>query len=169
MVRLTVTLLLTLSAALLAGCGNGPAIVGTPERRLALAEVRLDPQTAREIINRYRTQKGLKPLALNPRLAEAARRHSTDLARHDRIAHKGSDGSDPWSRVRKTGYRPRLAAENVGAGQRSLKEVVQGWQQSPGHDRNLLLPDATEMGIALVTDAGTRYGTFWTLVLGAPL
>ena len=164
MMRLTVSLVLALSAALLAGCGNGPATLAAPEQRLALAEVRLDPQAARELINLYRARKGLKPLALNPQLAEAAKRHSTDLARYDRIAHKGSDGSDPWSRVRKAGYRPRLAAENVGAGQRSLKEVVEGWKHSPGHDRHLLLP-----GIALVTDAGTRYGTFWTLVLGSPL
>ncbi len=169
MVRPTVALLLILVAALLAGCGSGPGAVGVSERGVMLAEVRLDPQAARDLINRYRAQKGLQPLALNPRLAEAARRHSADLARHDRLAHRGSDGSNPWSRVRKAGYSPRLAAENVGAGQRSLAEVVQGWKRSPGHDRNLLLPDATEMGIALVTDAGTRYGTFWTLVLGTPL
>jgi uncharacterized protein YkwD len=59
-----------------------------------------------------------------------------------------------------------LTAENVGTGQRSLSEVFKGWQQSPGHNANLLLSDAREMGIALVVDPDTEYKTFWTLVLG---
>ena len=95
--------------------------------------------------------------------------HSKDLARFDRISHHGSDGSDPWDRVKRTGFRAKLAAENVGTGQSSLKEVIKGWKDSPGHNANLLLKDATHMGIALVYDPKTEYRAFWTLVLGAPL
>jgi uncharacterized protein YkwD len=46
--------------------------------------------------------------------------------------------------------------------------VLQGWKKSRGHNRNLLLPDATQMGIALVINPDNRYRTFWTLVLGKP-
>lgn len=169
MLRLFVPLLLVLAVATLAGCAEGPSHFAAPDRRLSVAEVQLDPESARAAINDYRARKGLQPLTLNPRLTKAAKRHSADLARHDRISHKGSDGSNPWKRVNGAGYEPRLAAENVGAGQRSLGEVIQGWKDSPGHNRNLLLPDATQMGIALVKDPGTRYGTFWTLVLAKPL
>ena len=35
--------------------------------------------------------------------------------------------------------------------------------------KNLLLPDATHMGIALVQNPTSEYKTFWTLVLGKPL
>lgn len=131
--------------------------------------VKLDAIAARDLINAYRREKGLKPVALNSRLTKAAMAHSRDLARFDRISHHGSDGSDPWDRVKRSGYRAKLAAENVGTGQANLKEVFKGWQNSPGHNANLLLKDATEMGIALVYDPKTEYRTFWTLVLGSPL
>lgn len=107
-------------------------------------------------------------MTLERKLTTAAARHSNDLARVDKISHTGTDGSNPWKRVKRTGYQPQLAAENVGAGQRSFAEVLQGWKESPGHNKNLLLADATHMGVALKTNPNSRYQTFWTLVLGTP-
>ncbi|MBO0742868.1 MAG: CAP domain-containing protein [Hyphomicrobiaceae bacterium] len=129
----------------------------------------LDPDKARELINAYRRQKGLKPLKLNAALTEAAKAHSRDLAKWDRISHYGSDGSNPWDRVKRAGYNAKVAAENVGTGQASLEEVIKGWQASPGHNKNLLLADVEHMGIALVQDPRTEFKTFWTLVVGASL
>ena len=129
----------------------------------------LDPDKARELINAYRKEKGLKPLKLNAALVEAAKAHSRDLAKWDRISHYGSDGSNPWDRVKRAGYNAKVAAENVGTGQASLDEVIKGWQLSPGHNKNLLLADVEHMGIALVQDPRTEFKTFWTLVVGASL
>jgi len=50
-----------------------------------------------------------------------------------------------------------------------MEEVLKGWQQSPGHNKNLLLADVEHMGIALVQDPRTEFKTFWTLVVGASL
>ncbi len=127
-----------------------------------------DPATAQKLVNAYRAQKGLKPLKLSAKLNEAARVHSSDLAKSDRISHYGSDGSDAWERVRKTGYGPRLTAENVGTGQKSLDEVFRGWQKSPDHNANLLLRDADEMGVAMVYNPGSQFKTFWTMVVASP-
>ena len=129
----------------------------------------LDAEIARSLINDYRKQKGLKPLKLNTELTEAAKAHSRDLAKWDRISHYGSDGSNPWDRVKRTGYKARLAAENVGTGQIDFKEVLRGWEESPGHNKNLLLPDAHDMGIALVQDPKTEFKSFWTLVIGTSM
>lgn len=129
----------------------------------------LDPDFARAIINQYRKDKGLKPLRLDANLTKAAKAHSRDLAKWDRISHYGSDGSNPWDRVKRTGYKARLAAENVGTGQVSFKEVMRGWKKSPGHNKNLLLADAEHMGIALVHDPKTEFKSFWTLVVGSPM
>jgi uncharacterized protein YkwD len=128
---------------------------------------RLDPEKARDMINAYRKQSGLKPLKLNAALTEAAKNHSRDLAKWDRISHYGSDGSNPWDRVKRAGYSAKLAAENVGTGQASIDEVMKGWESSPGHNKNLLLADASDMGIALVQDSKTEFKTFWTLVVGS--
>jgi uncharacterized protein YkwD len=130
---------------------------------------KLDPEKARDLINAYRRQHRLKPLKLNIELTNAAKAHSKDLARWDRISHYGSDGSNPSDRVKRSGYDARLAAENVGTGQTAIEEVFKGWQASPGHNKNLLLRDAEHMGIALVQDPKTEFKTFWTLVVGAPL
>ena len=132
-------------------------------------QTKLDLDKARDVINAYRASKGLKALKLNPALTEAAKAHSRDLAKWDRISHFGSDGSNPWDRVKRVGYNAKVAAENVGTGQVSFDEVMKGWQESAGHNKNLLLSDATEMGIALVQDPKTEFKTFWTLVLGASL
>jgi uncharacterized protein YkwD len=129
----------------------------------------LDPDKARDLINAYRKEKGLKPLKLNAALTEAAKAHSRDLAKWDRISHYGSDGSNPWDRVKRAGYNAKVAAENVGTGQASMAEVLKGWQQSPGHNKNLLLADVEHLGIALVQDPRTEFKTFWTLVVGAAL
>ena len=86
--------------------------------RGALAErdyshTRLDAEKARDLVNAYRKAKGLKPLKLQPALTEAARAHARDLAKWDRISHFGSDGSNPWDRVKRAGYNAKLAAENL--------------------------------------------------------
>jgi uncharacterized protein YkwD len=140
----------------------------------ALAErdytaTRLDAERARDLVNAFRRQNGLRPLKLQPALTEAARAHSRDLAKWDRISHFGSDGSNPWDRVKRAGYNAKLAAENVGTGQITIEEVMKGWEASPGHKKNLLLPDAEHMGIALVQDPKTEFKTFWTLVIASPL
>jgi len=129
----------------------------------------LNPELARDLINGYRKQKGLKPVQLNAKLTDAAKAHSRDLAKWDRISHFGSDGSNPWDRVKRSGYNARLAAENVGTGQITFEEVLKGWKDSPGHNKNLLLGDAEHMGIALVHEQKTEFKTFWTLVLGSSL
>ena len=133
------------------------------------SQTALNPEFARDIINQYRAEHGLKPLKLNAQLTEAAKAHSRDLAKWDRISHYGSDGSNPWDRVKRTGFKARLAAENVGTGQIDFGEVIKGWKDSPGHNKNLLLSDAEYMGIALVSDPKTEFKAFWTLVLGTPL
>jgi uncharacterized protein YkwD len=129
--------------------------------------IQLNVAEAQNLINTYRVQKGLKPLKVNTKLIAAAQAHSEDLAKSDRISHFGSDGSDHWQRIHRTGYSARLTAENVATGQRSVNDVIQGWEKSRDHNANLLLADAEEMGIAMVYKPDTQFKTFWTLVVGA--
>jgi uncharacterized protein YkwD len=167
---------LTKRTAAVSETGKDKAPKGTFEKAPAgaladrdFSHTRLDAERAREMVNAYRKEKGLRPLKLQPALTEAARAHSQDLAKWDRISHFGSDGSNPWDRVKRTGYNAKLAAENVGTGQASFDEVMKGWRASPGHNKNLLLAEAEHMGIALVQDPRTEFKTFWTLVIGSPL
>lgn len=160
----------------LASLGSDKAPKGTfekaPSGSLAdrdYTSTNLDPSFARDIINQYRAEHGLKPVKLNTELTAAAKLHSKDLAKWDRISHYGSDGSNPWDRVKRSGFKARLAAENVGTGQIDFGEVMKGWKESPGHNKNLLLADAEYMGIALVNEPKTEFKSFWTLVLGSQM
>jgi uncharacterized protein YkwD len=57
----------------------------------------------------------------------------------------------------------------VGTGQASFDEVLKGWKDSPGHNKNLLIADGREMGLALVQDPKTEFKSFWTLVIGTAM
>ena len=121
--------------------------------------------SALKSINSYRKQKGLRPLKINEKLMKAARQHSLDMSRQDALSHIGSDGTDPWDRAMKNNYFPEMTAENVGAGQEKFGNLLHDWKNSALHNANLMLPDAEEIGLALVHDNTTRRKTFWTLIL----
>lgn len=95
-----------------------------------------------ELINRYRVQRGLQPLAVSAPLAELAREQAERMARERRLSH--------------TGFERRFAraaaghcVENVGGGYRTPRLAFEGWRTSPAHDHNLLDPAITRAGIAL--------------------
>lgn len=128
----------------------------------------LDTVKALSDLNSYRAQYGLQPVRYNAKLNAASEVHAQDLAVHGNAAHEGSDGSTHSDRVQRQNYYFRVAAENVATGQKSWDAVFQAWQDSPGHNENLLLPEAEEFGIALVYEPTTTYVTYWTMLMAAP-
>jgi uncharacterized protein YkwD len=81
------------------------------------------------------------------------------------MAHRGSNGSSPFVRMKDSGYRFTSAAENVAMGQATVEEVMADWLRSPGHRRNIL-GRFSEIGVACATDAG---GTpYWCVTFGSP-
>lgn len=157
-----------LTGTVLAGCTDVPSMQTVRADTALETAPALNAAKARDAINAYRKSNGLKPLALSPQLNKAALVHAEDLAKRDLLDHDGSDGSTAGDRVKRTGYRSALTAENIAAGQKSLDEVLRGWKKSPAHNRNLLLADAKDMGIAVAYAPNSRYKAFWALVLAAP-
>ena len=133
-----------------------------PPKPLSLYEALAD-------LNAYRKMKGLKSVGLSAGLIDASERHAKDLGVNGMSGHTGSDGSTAGERAARSGYEFSLLGENVAAGQKSWDEVFKAWQDSPGHDENLLLPGATEVGFALVYEPKTTYGIYWAMLMGAPL
>lgn len=108
------------------------------------------------------------PLKSAPLLDRAALRHAQDMARHSLFEHRGSDGSTPAQRVSAAGYRWSTVAENIAAGARDARTVVQGWVDSPGHCANLMGAQYTEMGVAYAVDAKSDAGVYWAQVFASP-
>ncbi len=125
----------------------------------------LNKLSARDAINSYRKSLGLPPLKLDQKLGNAAYLHSINMSRKDQVFHVDSDGSGPWDRVVARGYTLEMTTENLGAGQKNFKTLLELWRASSEHNTNLILPDATDMGIALVHDKNTKLKTFWTLII----
>lgn len=116
-------------------------------------------------INAERSQRGMAPLATDPRLTSAAQAHACDSATRGRMGHEGSDGSTLADRVQREGYRYRSIAENVALGYPGPAAVVQGWMGSSGHRRNILTRNARDAGIGLAV--GRDGALHWVLNLGA--
>lgn len=160
-------LVLSLAAALLAACAGEPRREGPPDPRTVerLAAVSLDPASAGRMLNTYRARHGLSPVRPDPRLMGMAQRQADAMAAANALSHDaaGSFGT----RVEAAGLDSARAVENIGGGYLSTEEAFAGWQQSPSHNANMLMKEATRYGIALAKDPRTNYGAWWALVLAA--
>jgi uncharacterized protein YkwD len=109
------------------------------------------------------------PLSWNPALGDAALAHSRDMATGRYFSHRGKDGSQAADRALRAGYAWRRVGENIAFGQRSPREAVEGWLDSPGHCANIMNRDYTEMGAAYGVTPERQAGViYWTQVFGAP-
>jgi len=128
----------------------------------------LDLEVAVADLNVYRAKYGLSPVRLNTLLNNASEIHAQDMASHGMISHSGTDGSTHSDRVQRSGYNFSIAAENVASGQESWSKVFKAWQDSPGHNENLLRNDVEDFGLALVFEPTTQYTHYWAMVLASP-
>lgn len=92
-------------------------------------------------INRYRMQKDLNQLRLDPTLTQLAKKHSLMMFQKHKVSHNNFD-----ERFQQAGSS--LCIENVGWNSSSLSQIFEGWQQSRGHNRNMLKEEINRVGIA---------------------
>jgi len=133
-----------------------------PVRRFASSQVSTstsDEATAAELISRYRAAHGLSPVSVDPRLTEAASAQARTVAEAGTLSH-GRFGS----RMDAFGIGG-VSAENLSAGSRTVDRVIARWAASPGHNVNLLMPEARRIGLARADSPGLGYGRYWALVL----
>ncbi|MBG9389623.1 CAP domain-containing protein [Caenimonas aquaedulcis] len=106
------------------------------------------------------------PLAWNDALFSAAALHSADMARRNYFDHVSPEGARAGQRVSAAGYPWRGVAENIAGGEKSVDGVMAGWMRSAGHCSNIMEPRFTDVAVACVERPGSRWGTYWTMVLG---
>ena len=141
---------------------DGPTLY----KPLESSDVSVNAAEAASMINGFRAQSGLGRLAISPKLTAIAVRQAKAMAAADNMSH--DVGGHFTERLAAGGYKALAAGENIGAGYRTLAEAFSGWRDSPGHRRNMLIADATEMGIATAYAPGSRYKVYWALVLARP-
>ncbi len=106
------------------------------------------------------------PVTWNAILFSAAARHSADMAVRDYFSHTTPEGVSSSQRLYNEGYAARAGGENIAAGQGTASGVMSSWLNSSGHCRNIMQPAFSEVALACVAQAGSMYGTYWTMELG---
>lgn len=127
------------------------------------------PQVIIEQTNTARQASGAQPLALNSRLALAARLKAEDLASKGYFSHQSPDGSMPWDWMKKANYDYSYAGENLAVNFFDASDLMDAWLNSPSHRANILSQDYTEIGIAAVRGVyAGRETVFVVQMFGTP-
>lgn len=134
--------------------------------RLETTTVAVNPAEAASIISGFRANNGRGRVVVSARLNAIAAAQAKAMASADRMSH--SIGGSFRSRMSAGGYDAAVAAENIGAGYRTLAEAFSGWRDSSQHRANMLLDGVTEIGIATAYAPGSKYKVYWSLVLAGP-
>jgi uncharacterized protein YkwD len=125
-----------------------------------------DEQAVLDLTNSERKKEKLPALRPSELLTKAAREHSANMAKQQKLDHV-LDDKKPDERLNALSYRFVAMAENIAMAQRTPAEAIATWMSSTaGHKENLLSKDYTEIGIGIAVDKdGQRY---WTQVFAAP-
>jgi uncharacterized protein YkwD len=142
------------------------------------------PTTAQQVvnlINQARISHGCQPFNVSPQLSAAAQAHSQDMAINNFLGHNGSDGSSLGERLTRAGYKWRMVAENIAAGQPTPEAVVVSWMSSGSHRANILNCALRDIGIGYYYQpddqpnvwlsngrTGGPFRSYWTQDLGSP-
>lgn len=140
------------------------AAPGTPH---CVATTGSENAAAAQATSRTRAGAGLGPVRPHARLAQVAAMHACDMARRGLMAHEGSTTRGPSQRVKASGYRPMVTAENIAAGPLGLEQVLSAWNLSAGHRSNILIPQLADYGIGRAVSADGKT-VFWAAVYAAP-
>ena len=146
-----------LAAPLLAQCGGGELAKTVPSEKVRLSST--EAAEAASLISAYRRAKGLSPVTADRRLNEVASVQARAVAEAGKLSHGAFETR--MSAFGVGGY----SAENLSAGSATVGAAIGRWKNSPGHDANLLMPQARRIGLARADSPGFGYGHYWALVL----
>jgi uncharacterized protein YkwD len=118
-------------------------------------------EDAASLISQYRRAHGLSAVRIDPQLTAVAERQARAMAKAGVMDHNVAGAFA--SRV--ANVRVGAAGENLAEGTNTWAETIQRWKTSAGHNGNLLLPDATHIGVAVAYSDQT-HEAFRAMVIG---
>ena len=157
-------LILVLAAA---SCGTETTTKPSFYNNLASPDAKVDAAAAASMISDYRRGNGLAAVEVDPTLTRMAEDHARAMAKIDKVTHDPG-GRGLKQRLQAVSFNAKVAAENVGAAYQTLAEAFSGWRDSPSHNKNMLMPTVTKIGIATAYAPKSKYQVYWALVLAEP-
>jgi uncharacterized protein YkwD len=128
---------------------------------LLLTTTLAQAEDAAALISQYRHAHGLSAVKSDPQLTAVAERQARAMAKAGTMDHNLAGSF--FSRV--ADVRVGAAGENLAEGTKTWAETIERWQTSAGHNGNLLLPDATHVGVAVAYNEQT-HEAYRALVIG---
>lgn len=113
------------------------------------------------LVNKERAAEGLAPLTLDKSLCDVAGARAKEIT--SLFSHTRPDGSKCFTILDQKNITYHAAGENIAAGQKTPKEVVAGWMNSPGHRENIMSDNFHKLGVGYVT-ANDIYGHYWVQI-----
>jgi uncharacterized protein YkwD len=113
------------------------------------------------MISRYRQAHGLAAVRTDAELTAVAERQARAMAKSGVMDH---NVAGPFA-ARVANVRVGAAGENLAEDTKTWAETMKLWEASSGHNANLLLRDATHIGVAVAYNEQT-HEAFRALVIG---
>ena len=127
---------------------------------LLLAAPATAAETPAELISGFRLKHGEVRVVRDATLDRIALEQAKAMAAKDELSH---EALGPFNkRIAPAGAG--RAAENIAYGYESFEKTLGQWIDSSGHRKNLLLPNASRVGIASAKDASGKR-TYWAMVI----
>ncbi len=114
------------------------------------------------LTNIEREKNGLSKLEYIYEFDNHANRRASEIV--ELFAHKRPNGESCFSGI--DSYR--TLGENIAGGQKSPKDVVEGWMNSKGHRANILNPDFTHLAVGCKYDQKSLYKYYWVQFFYTP-
>ncbi|WP_062104332.1 CAP domain-containing protein [Bacillus niameyensis] len=102
-----------------------------------------------DLTNAARVKNDLPALTFDEAVKETARSHSTDMAENYYFNHTNLEGKSPFDRMAEDDIVYSMAGENIAMGQFSSIFAHEGLMNSPGHRKNILLPEYEALGVGV--------------------
>lgn len=119
--------------------------------------ISLSNDSMHQAVNNYRKSQGIGVLAVNTTLQAAATAKCIDMSERDYFDHETPDGKSPWSFVDAQGLTSYTSiAENIATGPKTAEGVLELWQNSRGHNANMLTPHFNAAGYGVCADKHDR-------------
>jgi uncharacterized protein YkwD len=130
--------------------------LATRELAHAQSEVASAERVLFDDLNRERKVQGLPALQWDEALAAAARAHAAQMAQRKQLSHQLPGEPPVQIRATQTGARFSEIAENIAVAP-TPAVIHAAWMQSPHHRENILDPELTVVGIAVVKGSDGLY------------
>jgi len=148
--------------------GPAPATGSRPPSALSAPSPMADTDGFLGLVNSARATAGSPPVALDARLAAAARAHAAEMAAAGRLSTESRDGTSVYQRVVLAGYAYLTVGEHLVSGPRTPAEFVAYCLRTEQPRRTLHDRIFTHAGLAYVTD-GRSGDIYWTALWARPL